>query len=241
MVEPKAIGKTCSSFRPIRRRLLGKQKSTSVMVIKREEMAPMPQRKAPARVKYQLLHSKMFAARRLTWPPVVSELPGQYAHLLTLRSQEILSYDCQVNPIIQGRIRILHLGQSMSRVQTPKEPALFPCIIPHGGHWDRVRGRPVFGAELLQCQGMDVSMMKACRQFSDDIMTDMAGNAFSAAAALATVMAAFITVPVWSSYREAMSEQECLALSPAALINLTAPGEVQSDGESDIEEENVYA
>ena len=76
-------------------------------------------------------------------------------------------------------------------------------------------------------------MMRACRDFSDEIMTDMAGNAFSAAAALATIMAAFITVPVWNASSPPCSREECSALSPAALIALANSGEAETDEESD--------
>ena len=120
---------------------MGKQTHPSVMLVKKEDIFTKdvsPQQKLQKGLKYQVLHAKMFAAANLVWPPDVGNLPGRYAHLLVLRSQEILSYDCQTYPVIQGPIRILHLGQSMSRVQSPKETGLFPCIIPHGGHWDRV-------------------------------------------------------------------------------------------------------
>ena len=76
-------------------------------------------------------------------------------------------------------------------------------------------------------------MMRACRDFSDEIMTDMAGNAFSAAAALATIMAAFITVPVWNVASQPCSREKCSALSPAALIALANSGETETDEESD--------
>ena len=67
--------------------------------------------------------------------------------------------------------------------------SILPAIILNGALYDATRKRAISGPELVHAQGMCMSMMPHARRFGHQLCTDLAGNAFSAAAASAFVLA----------------------------------------------------
>ena len=51
-----------------------------------------------------------------------------------------------------------------------------PCLIPNGHLWERCRQGPVWGMEMLETQGMDLTMAPAARKFRNPLLVNMAGD-----------------------------------------------------------------
>ena len=103
------------------------------------------------------------------------------------RMQEIIVYEELMVEKTGRAARFFNLGQSLGR-HSPSQSTL-PAIIPNGVLYDATRKRAISGPELLHAQGMSLSMMPHARRFGHKLCADLAGNAFSAAAASAFVLA----------------------------------------------------
>ena len=132
----------------------------------------------------------------MVWPSVTKLRPSSEFTdwCLSERTMEMLLYDQHVRGGVLSRRRTLPLGQTLKRMR-PTEDRL-ACIYPNAGYWECLEQRPIFGAELLRAQGLDEAMAPAIRDFSNHSLIDLAGNAFSAAAAIPYTLASIVALPL---------------------------------------------
>jgi site-specific DNA-cytosine methylase len=146
--------------------------------------------------KWPVQHKAAFERQGLRWPPVGDVDPKNEftSSCLPDRSREMLMYDEALFPRSElGSRRIVSLGQTIGRMRGTS--GIINCIYPQAGYWERKAQRPVFGAELLRAQGLATEMAPAIRSFGDRFLGVLAGNAFSAAAAIPWAIATLAKVP----------------------------------------------
>jgi site-specific DNA-cytosine methylase len=132
-------------------------------------------KKGRAMKKFYSAHAAAFGAASLKWPPPHGTQPSNsFTDKLCRRSNEILIFDEATCPRSSFSRRFVQLGQSLGRQSCRNER--MPCLIPNGHLWERCRQGPVWGMEMLETQGMDLTMALAARNFRNSLLVDMAGD-----------------------------------------------------------------
>ena len=142
-----------------------------------EAAAKGPFRKRRGRFlhKFYGTHAAAFRAAGLKWPPPHGPRPrNSFTDKLCRRSTEVLIFDEATCPRSSFSRRFVQLGQSLGRQSCRNER--MPCLIPNGHLWERCRQGPVWGMEMLETQGMDMSMAPAARKFRNALLVNMAGD-----------------------------------------------------------------
>jgi len=112
-----------------------------------------------------------------------------FPHIALLTSRELDILACNQVTFPEWPMKIIDISQSVSWTACNCEGA--PCVTPHGRLWNTGRCRLLLGLEKLRLQGiyMPRSQLSA---FPDNLLGDLAGDAFCASVCYAVLVALFV-------------------------------------------------
>ena len=88
----------------------------------------------------------------------------------------------------------LYIDGSQSVQRAPLSEGISPCLTPKSHMWTSILGRCLNGVEMMAYQGIDMNDFPAWREFSDALLRDLAGNAFSAPVFLCVLLSLLVNL-----------------------------------------------
>ena len=128
---------------------------------------------------------------------------------------------------MQGENAVADISKSITHMaygfteESNKQKLMLPTIMPGAKIWVQPRHRLLLGRELLMCQGYPVSALPPSRKDGDheELMCDLAGNAFPGTMIMAATVALLAHVPWEKAKKKASSTCATCAPTPPPRIN----------------------